>query len=158
MLWIFLSTLDLFRRSSAWHRPHFFYLQKFFSEYESPEKFILAYNGLGTWAQKSGSLAFHGCPVTRCSLTDDRTKAQDADAILYKDHFIHPGIVRPKNQIWILYFLECPYHTQSIRFANLINWTATYRRDSDLVAPYERWTYYDPQVNIVWLMHVLWYF
>lgn len=123
------------------------YVPEEFQEYESPEKLILAYNGLGTWAQKSGSLAFHGCPVNRCSLTDDRNKAQDADAILYKDHFIHPGIMRPKNQIWILYFLECPYHTQSIRFANLINWTATYRRDSDLVAPYERWTYYDPQVR-----------
>lgn len=116
--------------------------------FDSPEKVILAYNGLGTWGQKSGTASFHGCPVSRCSLTDDRYKATDADAILYKDHFIHPGVQRPMNQIWILYFLECPYHTQSIKFADAINWTATYRRDSDLVAPYERWTYYDPQVHI----------
>jgi len=46
----------------------------------------------------------------------------------------------------MLYFLECPYHTQSVKNA-LINWTATYRRDSDLVAPYERWQYYDPSVT-----------
>jgi glycoprotein 3-alpha-L-fucosyltransferase len=25
----------------------------------------------------------------------------------------------------------------------VFNWTATYRRDSDIVAPYERWAYYD---------------
>lgn len=46
----------------------------------------------------------------------------------------------------MLYFLECPYHTQSVKNA-LINWTATYRRDSDVVAPYERWQYYDPSVT-----------
>lgn len=27
----------------------------------------------------------------------------------------------------------------------MINWTATYRRDSDIVAPYERWVYYNPK-------------
>lgn len=46
----------------------------------------------------------------------------------------------------MLYFLECPYHTQSVKNA-LINWTATYRRDSDIVAPYERWQYYDSSVK-----------
>lgn len=46
----------------------------------------------------------------------------------------------------MLYFLECPYHTQSVQNA-VINWTATYRRDSDIVAPYERWQYYDPGVT-----------
>lgn len=46
----------------------------------------------------------------------------------------------------MLYFLECPYHTQSVKNA-LINWTATYRRDSDIVAPYERWQYYDPSIT-----------
>lgn len=50
-------------------------------------------------------------------------------------------------QIWILYFLECPYHTQHIKYNDVFNWTATYRRDSDLVAPYERWAYYDPRVK-----------
>lgn len=46
----------------------------------------------------------------------------------------------------MLYFLECPYHTQSVKNA-VINWTATYRRDSDIVAPYERWQYYDSSVT-----------
>jgi hypothetical protein len=29
----------------------------------------------------------------------------------------------------------------------VFNWTATYRRDSDIVAPYERWAYYDERVK-----------
>lgn len=123
------------------------YVPEDYQEYNVAVKTIVAYNGLGTWAQKHGTAAFHGCPVSRCALTDDRTRSQDADAVLFKDHFIHPGITKPRHQVWILYFLECPYHTQSVRFADAINWTATYRRDSDLVAPYERWTYYDPKVR-----------
>jgi len=31
----------------------------------------------------------------------------------------------------------------------LINWTATYRHDSDIVTPYRRWAYYDPSVTQV---------
>ena len=42
-------------------------------------------------------------------------------------------------QVWILYLLECPYHTQHMKYNDVFNWTATYRRDSDVVAPYERW-------------------
>lgn len=47
----------------------------------------------------------------------------------------------------MLYYLECPYHTQSVKTA--VNWTATYRRDSDIVAPYESWQYYNPKVTQV---------
>jgi glycoprotein 3-alpha-L-fucosyltransferase len=123
------------------------YVPEDYQGFDTQEKLVLAYNGLGTWGQKSGPGSFHGCPVSRCSLTDDRSRAADADAILYKDHFIPPSVPRPAKQVWIMYFLECPYHTQSIKLPDVINWTATYRRDSDLVAPYERWTYFDPQVR-----------
>ncbi|XP_060517098.1 glycoprotein 3-alpha-L-fucosyltransferase A-like isoform X2 [Cylas formicarius] len=123
------------------------YIPEDYQGYDSPEKVILAYTGLGSWGAKSGPSVFQECPVSRCSLTADKSRAADADAIIFKDHFVSPGVPRPMNQIWILYFLECPYHTQSIKFADVINWTATYRRDSDVVAPYERWTYYDPEVR-----------
>jgi Fucosyltransferase, N-terminal len=49
--------------------------------------------------------------------------------------------------VWILYFLESPYHTPPIQFQDKFNWTATYRWDSDVVAPYERWEYYDQNVK-----------
>lgn len=50
-------------------------------------------------------------------------------------------------QVWIIYLLESPNHTERFQYNDLINWTATYRRDSDIVAPYERWVYYDDKVK-----------
>ncbi|XP_012148355.2 glycoprotein 3-alpha-L-fucosyltransferase A isoform X2 [Megachile rotundata] len=83
------------------------------------------------------------CPVNTCTIVRDNS--DEADLILFKDYITHVGRRSP-NQVWMLYLLECPYHTQSVKNA-VINWTATYRRDSDIVAPYERWQYYDPSVT-----------
>ena len=33
------------------------------------------------------------------------------------------------------------------KFPGVFNWTATYRTDSTIVAPYERWQYYNPSVR-----------
>ncbi|XP_050354776.1 glycoprotein 3-alpha-L-fucosyltransferase A-like [Nymphalis io] len=112
-----------------------------------PIKKILLANGLGAWGVSGGRTEFirNKCPVDRCTLTADSREAATADAILYKDHHTPFNVKRPINQIWILYYLECPYHTASLRPSSLdvFNWTATYRRDSDIVAPYERWVYHD---------------
>lgn len=54
---------------------------------------------------------------------------------------------RPANQVWIIYMLESPYHTPHFTKNFLVNWTATYRADSDIVAPYEKWVYYDENVH-----------
>ncbi|XP_046971901.1 glycoprotein 3-alpha-L-fucosyltransferase A-like [Vanessa cardui] len=112
-----------------------------------PIKKILLANGLGAWGVSGGRTEFirNKCPVDRCTLTADSREAATADAILYKDHHTPFNVKRPINQIWILYYLECPYHTASLRPTSLdvFNWTATYRRDSDIVAPYERWVYHD---------------
>lgn len=113
-------------------------------------KKILLYNGWASWGGLvPGQAVFQRekCPVDTCTLTDRHDEAATADAILFKDYFRHPDAPRPPRQIWILYFLECPYHTQHIKYNDVFNWTATYRRDSDLVAPYERWAYYDPRVK-----------
>ncbi|KAF7278084.1 glycoprotein 3-alpha-L-fucosyltransferase A-like [Rhynchophorus ferrugineus] len=123
------------------------YIPEDYQGYDSPEKTILLYNGFSGWGQKSGTAAFHQCPVSRCTLTADRSKASEADAILFKDRVVQPGVERPMKQVWILYHLECPYHTQSVKVPDSINWTSTYRRDSDIVAPYEYWMYYDPEVK-----------
>jgi hypothetical protein len=50
-------------------------------------------------------------------------------------------------QVWILYHLESPFHTHPIEFKDVFNWTSTYRRDSDIPAPYSRWVYYDERVK-----------
>ena len=63
------------------------------------------------------------------------------------DFFSLPAHKRPASQIWIMYMLECPLHTQFIHDKNIFNWTATYRRDSELVTPYEKWVYYDRRIR-----------
>ncbi|XP_022694792.1 glycoprotein 3-alpha-L-fucosyltransferase A-like [Varroa jacobsoni] len=80
------------------------------------------------------------CPVNRCAVTDN---AEEAHALLFKDRYIPPPGRRHPDQVYILYLLECPMHTPGFRdLGSVFNWTATYRHDSDLVAPYEKWVPY----------------
>ena len=37
---------------------------------------------------------------------------QSADIVMFKDHFTMPTFRRPPSQLWLLYMLECPLHTQ----------------------------------------------
>lgn len=107
-----------------------------------PKKIMIPH---GMNEAKTGSDVFIqlGCPISTCVITRD--DPETADLILFKDYVTHVGH-RPPNQVWALYFLECPYHTQTVKNA-IVNWTATYRRDSDIVAPYEKWQYYDSHVK-----------
>lgn len=94
-------------------------------------KTILLYNGLGPWGNlKEGREVFtikNKCPVNTCKITAKREIANKADLILYKDYFVPTGVPRPSHQLFMLYFLECPYHTQHVKFPDVFNWTATYR-------------------------------
>ncbi|RXG73947.1 Glycoprotein 3-alpha-L-fucosyltransferase A [Armadillidium vulgare] len=112
-------------------------------------KKILMYNGVSSWNVKAGRGAFlkQKCPVDTCVLTGSRSEASTADAIVFKDHFNPPHHQRTANQVWIMYMLECPLHTQQFSVKNVFNWTATYRHDSDIVTPYERFVYYDQNVR-----------
>ena len=47
----------------------------------------------------------------------------------------------------LIILLECPQHTQVFSDVSVFNWTATYRRDSTIVTPYERWEYYDRSIK-----------
>lgn len=83
------------------------------------------------------------CPVKNCLLTNDFKRQPDAHARLFKDVNSRYGSNVPKtrDQIWILFLLESPLATQNFCDLNehLFNWTATYRLDSTIVAPYEKW-------------------
>jgi glycoprotein 3-alpha-L-fucosyltransferase len=50
-------------------------------------------------------------------------------------------------QVWILYLQESPFYTYTFEPKDVFNWTVTYRRDSDIPAPYYRWAYYDERVK-----------
>jgi glycoprotein 3-alpha-L-fucosyltransferase len=116
----------------------------------APLKKILLWNGIQSWGGlRAGRGVFikEKCPVNSCVISSSRLDSQQADLVLFKDHFTKPSFSRPTNQLWMMYFLECPLHTQNIRQKNMFNWTSTYRSDSTLVAPYERWQYYNDNVK-----------
>lgn len=104
-----------------------------YEHYKASGKFkqILLFNGLGPWNIKQGRDVFRNlkCPVNTCKVTANREIANRADLILYKDYYIPTGVARPPKQIYMLYFLECPYHTQHVKFPDVFNWTSTYRLD-----------------------------
>ena len=105
-------------------------------------KKILLFNGYESWDVKPGQQTFleQKCPVSTCELTDNKNEGISADAVLFRHVPRMTWFNRPPHQIWILFLLESPYHTPSLkRFVNKFNWTATYRRDSDIVAPYEKY-------------------
>ncbi|XP_059156391.1 glycoprotein 3-alpha-L-fucosyltransferase A-like [Physella acuta] len=112
-----------------------------------PLRKIFLYNGLGGWDVKYGQESFleQKCAVPYCEITDSRSSLQEAHVVLLQ------GIPKPSNkpphQKWLLFLLESPYHTPGLEAAaGLINWTATYRRDSTIVAPYEKFVPFNASV------------
>ncbi|WAR02289.1 FUCTA-like protein, partial [Mya arenaria] len=112
-----------------------------------PVKNILLYNGYNDWGVKPGRTSFveQKCPVSACALTDRRVHGRNADAVLFRQEPRVPWTRRPPNQRWILFLLEAPYFTPNLdRFRGLFNWVSSYRRDSDIAAPYEKFVKYNP--------------
>ena len=88
------------------------------------------------------------CPVKECSYELHSSGAADADVLMWQGSVFMPGHRRPRNQLWVLYLLESPYHTPDFgAFRGQFNITATYRHDSTIVAPYYRWQLYNPSVR-----------
>ena len=50
-------------------------------------------------------------------------------------------------QAWILYLSEGPFLSPTAEPKAVVNWTATYRRDSDIPIPYGWWVYYEECVK-----------
>jgi len=114
-----------------------------------PLKKILFWNGASSWGIRPGRGVFlkEKCPVSSCVIATQRKESSTADLIVFKDHFTMPGIDRNQDQIWMMFMLESPLHTQVFKHPTVFNWTATYRSDSTVVAPYERWQYYNENVK-----------
>lgn len=93
------------------------------------------------------------CYVNQCQITYDRI---EADALIFPnadvDHSQSLDSHRTR-QIWIAYLLESPINTFDPRFprinrgAHIFNWTASYRSDSDLVAPYSKFVPYEDKID-----------
>ena len=106
-----------------------------------PLKKIMLFHGFKDWDIKPGRQTFldQQCAVSTCSLTDNRREMTSADAVLFKQYPTLVRYKRPLSQVWIYFMLEPPTLPIDFRpFRNVFNWTATFRRDSDIVAPYEK--------------------
>ncbi|RWS16650.1 Glycoprotein 3-alpha-L-fucosyltransferase A-like protein [Dinothrombium tinctorium] len=80
------------------------------------------------------------CPVDLCSITNDMKLFHTVDAILFNSMAYGPFHKKSKNQVWIYYLLESPLNSKRLFEMNdqFINMIASYRRDSDIVTPYEK--------------------
>lgn len=72
---------------------------------DEPLKKILLFNGLSNWMVEDGQNVFIAkeCPVNRCTITSKKSEAPNVDAILFRDHFSHPGHRKTGKQV------SCPY-------------------------------------------------
>ena len=107
---------------------------------------ILVYSSLGATPPGREKFQRDKCPIDKCTLTTDVRWIAEADAIVFP---YDPGVEvrswprRPPHQIWVLSLLESPLNLPSISgLSNQINWTATYRLDSTIVTPYEKFVPY----------------
>jgi len=96
-----------------------------------------------TWVAGQEQFVRDGCPIVDCWMTNDQSQARDADALLiseFRDSSRRLYLPKPRRQIWIAQHWESPLHNRidpnSVR--GLINWTASYRRDSTIVFRYEK--------------------
>ena len=73
----------------------------------------------------------------QCRLTDDAAEYTHSDALLFHGRGTPLKIpelsLRPSNQVWVYHNMESPVHMGRFdRTPNIINWTMTYIRDSDI--------------------------
>lgn len=90
------------------------------------------------------------CPY-KCEVTNDKAKISEADAVLFHLSDLWPShwrigtksmvempTYRRPEQVWVVTNMEPPpHHWGDLKILNSVfNWTAWYRRDSDIYMPY----------------------
>ena len=111
---------------------------------QTPLKTIYMPGGLGNEPEGQEKFISEQCPVNACRLTADHSVALTAEMRLLQNDASFEFTQKPAGQIWTMFLLESPANTGVFRHAqDLINWTATYRADSTIVTPYEKFVPYD---------------
>jgi len=96
------------------------------------------------WRFGIGQEPFRQCKVQNCYVTDNRSHFEhynQFDAILFHVRDIRDfpkQSLRLPHQIYVMFSMETPLNADFPyrKFDDFFNWTMTYRRDSDIVAPY----------------------
>jgi len=104
---------------------------------------LTVHAGLGNEPEGEEKFIKEQCPVSACRLTADRSVSLTAEMRLLQGDATFYLAKKPVGQIWTMFLLESPANTGAFsRAGDLINWTATYRSDSTIVTPYERFVPY----------------
>jgi len=86
------------------------------------------------------------CPVDSCVISFNPKTLSKADMVVTRGVSEMKMSLNPE-QVWLVYNLESAQTRPWID--SKANWTASYRRDSTLVAPYGKWEYFDEKVKEV---------
>ncbi|VDM37327.1 unnamed protein product [Toxocara canis] len=104
---------------------------------------IVIYHPEGTAITPLGFAEFERkqCRVRNCFLTTLERHKKNAQVVFFSPtSLVSLEYRRPRGQLWIMRLLESPENTDSLKAYNgKINYTASYRWDSDIVTPYLRW-------------------
>ncbi|XP_076308597.1 glycoprotein 3-alpha-L-fucosyltransferase A-like [Tachypleus tridentatus] len=84
---------------------------------------------------------FSSCEYKNCILKEDKASMNDSDAVLipYPELQLPPTTNRRRSeQVWVFWAKDGPFYPRrnrfwEIKYLNSINWTITYRRDSDII-------------------------
>ncbi|XP_022796601.1 LOW QUALITY PROTEIN: alpha-(1,3)-fucosyltransferase C-like [Stylophora pistillata] len=83
------------------------------------------------------------CKVPWCILSDDRLLLRQSDAVIFHEEMSRTTSrelprQRSTNQRWVYFVQENPHYTtfESSKYNGVFNWTMTYKRSSDIWAPY----------------------
>ena len=111
---------------------------------------ILLWQGLnqdvfGGKNPQEGDEIFHreSCLVTNCVLTEKRSHLVLSDLVIFRERVAR--VRKIPGQLWMIFSLESPLHC--FIDSPELDWTATYRRDSTIVAPYGAWRRYQARIK-----------
>ncbi|XP_041366031.1 alpha-(1,3)-fucosyltransferase C-like [Gigantopelta aegis] len=106
------------------------------------EKVVFLHQFPSYYELKMGATHFEHCKIKTCSFTDNPDHLPTSDAVMFYTPVIpFPPPPKTPGQIWVYFVEESPLYSNPALFGgpeweNLINWTMTYRKDSDIVFGY----------------------
>ena len=92
------------------------------------------------------------CPVANCEISYNPHRLAHSDVVIFHGRDTFKGMIfddlinkRPKHQVWVYFTSESPMMSDDLPyFSNIINWTMTYRHNSDIWLPYFKAVELDP--------------
>ncbi|KAM7445493.1 alpha-(1-_3)-fucosyltransferase [Porites harrisoni] len=83
--------------------------------------------------------SFDTCEVP-CRISDDKSSLLQSDAVIFHGRDMPEKMPtrRTTNQRWVYFIQENPHYTspEPLKYNGMFNWTMTYKRSSDVWAPY----------------------